>query len=64
MADLAGLLLCIYDQNCKSLKRITKLEKHIFQTTRENTKHISINRSIVAVNNLCSYSRQLIYTEK
>jgi hypothetical protein len=34
MADLAGLLLTIYDQNCKILKRISRLEKHVFNDTK------------------------------
>lgn len=34
MADLAGLLMSIYDQNCKILKRIHKLENHVYKTTK------------------------------
>ena len=49
MADFAGYLMSIQDQNCKILKRVSKIEKHLFLQSKEETKDLKIENSIIKV---------------
>ena len=64
MADLAGYLMSIQDQNCKILKRVAKIEKHLFIQAKEDTKDSKIDNSIIKVNETRKLSKLNTQTKR